>query len=189
MNRELIEMSVRMAGAIFEELALPQDLKSALLRIVGEVQQLAQLPALSLFPLQAQQQGPPLGQQHPDTDGREQRKSRCRADPQHLGAGFLVQLGLVHLDHQQPFGTRHITAHPQLRHPPVIVGGDGHPAAGRVLGDDHPQRQHERAERQMGGAGQFPQRDAVGAAFGDAGRLVVVEELLEGPEVSVLALS
>lgn len=42
MNRELIEMSVRMAGAIFEELALPQDLKSALLRIIGEVQQLAQ---------------------------------------------------------------------------------------------------------------------------------------------------
>jgi hypothetical protein len=37
MNRELIEVGMRMLGAVVEELALPPDLKAALARIAEEV--------------------------------------------------------------------------------------------------------------------------------------------------------
>lgn len=99
MNRELIEMSVRMAGAIFEELALPQDLKSALLRIIGEVQQLAQ----------RQPPGPAIGD---DLAAQSQRTilniaglaalvMRAGADPAHVRElinGYLLQHAAIEAD-------------------------------------------------------------------------------------------
>ena len=102
--------------------------------------QLAQLAALDRLPLQAQHQGPPLGEPRRGADGREQREGRRRGDPQHPRAGSLIHLGLVHLGHQQPVGAGHLAPHAQHRRPPVVVGRQGAAAAERLLGDDHAQR-------------------------------------------------